>query len=105
MSTIDSTAFRGLSSLQFLDLSYNNLSCINAAVFTGLGGLRELRLNDNKLASFNFTTFTSLAFFDKINVCNNPGNFPSCNSWAFIQYQASQLSKPCSSQITTEKFI
>ena len=56
-ATINSDYFSKLSSLTYLDLSYNNITSLQAMLFANLINLSVLKLNDNKLIGLESTLF------------------------------------------------
>ncbi|XP_066304416.1 uncharacterized protein [Branchiostoma lanceolatum] len=63
--------FQGLSNLQILNLSANQLNDISVGVFDGLGNLRTLYLNDNSFHKLRSGLFMPLKKLQEISLENN----------------------------------
>ncbi|XP_078660359.1 hepatocyte growth factor receptor-like [Branchiostoma floridae x Branchiostoma belcheri] len=64
-------AFQGLSKLQILNLSANQLNYMSPGVFDGLGNLQTLYLNDNSLSNLKSGLFVPLKKLQEISLENN----------------------------------
>jgi len=60
ITTIDSSTFNGLNSLQTLYLSRNKLTKIDQSTFNGLNSLQYIYLDNNKLTTIDSYTFKGL---------------------------------------------
>ena len=65
LNGLHSSAFLGLGSLRYLDLSNNNISTLPDEIFQWLGSIHELKLSENRLSdesrlSFLLSTFAQL---------------------------------------------
>ncbi|XP_067648049.1 leucine-rich repeat-containing protein 15-like [Eurosta solidaginis] len=70
-STLHKDAFRGLTLLKVLDLSYNMLNFIPEHIFKDLDGLVQLRLQNNQIENLEKTTFWKLRNLNLIDVSKN----------------------------------
>ena len=58
LTTIHPSTFNGLNSLQDLDLQYNQLKTIHPSTFNGLNSLQRIYLTYNQLTTLDPFTFT-----------------------------------------------
>lgn len=68
---IDSNTFKGLSRLEILDLSRNEITNLNVNLFESLSSLKELRLYRNKLKRIDGNTFKNLSSLQRLSLSNN----------------------------------
>lgn len=68
LTTLPQTVFAALSSIQFLDLTYNNLTTVPGGMFSNLIHLRGLSLAANFLAGGSLGT-SSFAGLSSLEVC------------------------------------
>jgi hypothetical protein len=76
-------------------------------VFGPLTNLSKLLLQNNNLTALDFTTLLTLPKLNSVNLCMNPGVFPSCSDWPglkkilLVNGSAVPVSYPCPVSSTT----
>ena len=77
LSSLPSGVFSGLTALQTLRLDYNDLSSLPSGVFSGLTALQTLRLNTNDLSSLPSGVFSGLTALEELQLhFNELGSLP-----------------------------
>ena len=84
LSRIDDYAFRSLSDLEELILSFNKLVALPKTAFLNLYQLRSLDLANNSLSSLPPALFTSLEHLQALNLSYNQLKFSNSNPEPFI---------------------
>ena len=72
ISSLSSNAFLGLSSLTHLDLQHNDISSLHANTFSGLSSLESLFLFNNQISSVPEGIFFPLTSLKTIDFSHNP---------------------------------
>lgn len=82
---ISSEAFRDLSSLEFLWMSFNTLSSVKVDSFRGLVNLEELRLDGNSLSAFPWEALLDMPSLRLLDLHNNQLSSVPAGATTFIK--------------------
>jgi len=111
ITTIDPSTFNGLNSLQYLDLSNNQLT---TSTFNGLNSLQQLRLENNQITTIDPSTFNGLNSLYQLRLESNritkieEETFKDLISLTFLNIALQQLlkkkKKTTATKLTTKYF-
>lgn len=95
ISRISSSAFAG-TSLDIIDLDFNQLAEYNRAAFDEVGGtLERLFLGDNSITSLPDGAFNNLGQLEILNIANNPIGNPPANAFNSMVNLATLIMHDC----------